>query len=173
MVRLTDLRRNLQNDGIYVSFKSHNFLKKSELFGNEILIANVGAYTGLALKMKSKQGVCTLGPNMFLVRNNYEMSNVDYVIYLINSYSIKTALDLVISSTAQPKINKDNLKSLIVPIPPKKEQEEIAVALNKKLKTINNVIDDENKRVLLLNEYRQSLISSVVIGKLRITKDMI
>ena len=173
LVRLTDLRRNLQNDGIYVSFKSHNFLKKSELFGNEILIANVGAYTGLALKMKSKQGVCTLGPNMFLVRNNYEMSNVDYVIYLINSYSIKTALDLVISSTAQPKINKDNLKSLIVPIPPKKEQEEIAVALNKKLKTINNVIDDENKRVLLLNEYRQSLISSVVIGKLRITKDMI
>lgn len=173
LIRLTDLRRNLQNNGIYVSFESHNFLKKSELFGNEILIANVGAYTGLALKMKSKQGVCTLGPNMFLVRNNYEMSNVDYVIYLINSYSIKTAFDLVISSTAQPKINKDNLKSLVVPIPPKKEQEEIAIALNKTLKTIDNVIDEENKRVFLLNEYRRSLISSVIMGKLRITKDMI
>ena len=173
LVRLTDLRRDLQNDGVFVSIESHNFLKKSELFGNEILIANVGAYTGFALKMKSKQGVCTLGPNMFLVRNNNEMSNVDYIVYLINSYAIKTALDLVISSTAQPKINKDNLKSLVVPIPPKKEQEEIAVALNETLKTIDNVIDKKNKRVLLLQEYKQSLISSAVTGKVRITENMI
>lgn len=173
LVRLTDLRKDLQNDGIYLSIESHNFLKKSELFGNEILIANVGAYTGLALKMKSKKGVFTLGPNMFLVRNNNEMSNVDYLVYLINSYSIKTAIDLVISSTAQPKINKDNLKSLVVPIPPKKEQEEIAVALNEKLKTIDNIIDRENKRVLLLQECKQSIISCAVTGKVRLKEDMI
>ena len=140
LVRLTDLRKDLQNDGIYVSEKSHKFLKKSELFGDEILIANVGAYTGFALKMPINKGVCTLGPNMYLIRNNKRNSNLDYLVYLLNAKSTQQGLDLLISSTAQPKINKDNLKSLNVPFPPKSEQDDIAKFLNEKLKLVDNLI---------------------------------
>ena len=173
LVRLTDLRMDLQNEGVYVSFDSHDFLKKSELFGNEILIANVGAYTGLAVKMKTGKGTCTLGPNMFLVKNNEKISNVDYVVYLLNSHSTKMEFDLVISSTAQPKINKDNLRGLVVPIPPKNEQEEISAALNESTKSFDCILRKKNKKISLLKEYRQSMISSVVTGKFRVTEDMI
>jgi type I restriction enzyme, S subunit len=173
LVRLTDLRKDLRNEGVYVSFSSHNFLKKSELFGNEILIANVGAYTGFSVKMKTGKGTCTLGPNMFLVRNNEEISNVDYVVYLLNSHSTKMEFDLVISSTAQPKINKDNLRGLVVPIPPENEQEEISAVLNETTKSFDCILRKKDKKILLLKEYRQSLISSVVTGKVRVTEDMV
>ncbi|MFN4151525.1 MAG: hypothetical protein ACK4IX_11325, partial [Candidatus Sericytochromatia bacterium] len=33
VIRLTDLRENMNNQGIYISEQSHKFLKKSELFG--------------------------------------------------------------------------------------------------------------------------------------------
>jgi len=173
LVRLTDLREDLTNDGIYVSLESHEFLKKSELFGKEILIANVGAYTGLAVKMKEGMGTCTLGPNMFLVRNDESISDVDYVLYLLNSTSTKTEFDLVISSTAQPKINKDNLKNLVVPIPPKNEQIEISKSLMEKTRVFEETLIKNGKKVSLLKEYRQSLISSFVTGKIRVTEDMI
>lgn len=164
LVRLTDLRKDLQNEGIYVSEKSHKFLKKSELFGDEILIANVGAYTGLALKMPSNKGICTLGPNMYLIRNNKQNSNLDYLIYLLNARSTQQGLDLVISSTAQPKINKDNLKSLYVPFPPKSEQDDIANFLNEKLNLIDKLILKEKSIIKKIVEYRKSIISLAVIG---------
>jgi type I restriction enzyme S subunit len=173
LVRLTDLRQDLQNDGIYVSEKSHNFLKKSELFGDEILIANVGAYTGFALKMPINKGVCTLGPNMYLIRNNKHNSNLDYLVYLLNAKSTQQGLDLLISSTAQPKINKDNLKSLNVPFPPKSEQDDIAKFLNKKLKLVDNLILKEKSIIKKFIEYRKSIISLAVIGDISVSNRMI
>ena len=46
LVRLTDIRTNFKNQGIYVSKYSYEFLAKSSLFGGELLLANVGAYAG-------------------------------------------------------------------------------------------------------------------------------
>ena len=173
LVRLTDLRENLLNTGIYISEEAHKFLKKSELFGNEILIANVGANTGLALKMPIHKGKCSLAPNMFLVKNNDSISEVDYLIYLLNCESIQNEFKIQITSTAQPKINKDNLKSIRVPIPPKNEQKIIANYLNEHNEKIDLIITKEAKKKSLLIEYRKSFISSVITGKIHITKDMI
>ena len=48
LVRLTDLREDLNNNGVYITEDAHKYLKKSELFGGELLLANVGAYAGFA-----------------------------------------------------------------------------------------------------------------------------
>lgn len=70
LVRLTDLRDNLENPGVYVDKESYEYLGKSKLFGNEILVANVGAYAGLFCEMPPIDMPATLGPNMFLIRTN-------------------------------------------------------------------------------------------------------
>ena len=62
LVRLTDLRENLNNEaGVYVSESAYKYLAKSSLYGNEILVANVGAYAGLFCMMPENKGICTLG----------------------------------------------------------------------------------------------------------------
>ena len=51
--------------------------------------------------------------------------------------------------------------------------EELKNKLFKTTEIIITLIDKNEQRIELLKEYRQSLISSVVTGKVRITEDMI
>ena len=168
LVRLTDLRVNLENGGIFISEDSHNFLGKSELFGGEILISCVGHHTGYVTKMLFNKGKCSLGPNMYLIRNRIESSDVDYLIYLLNSDLIQSGLKNGINKTTQEKINKDNVKDLQIVRPPLSEQQQIVEYLDEQTQKIDKTISIEEKRIELLKEYRQSLISELVTGKRKV-----
>ena len=79
----------------------------------------------------------------------------------------------MITGAAQPNFGPTHLNQVKVSIPDIKEQEEIVSYLEKRLNLITKLIKKESKKLTLINEYRQSLISSVVTGKIRITEDMI
>ena len=70
-------------------------------------------------------------------------------------------------------ISQDPIKECWVIFPPLPEQEIIVKELEKSLLKITRLSDTLNKKILLLREYRQSLISSAVTGKIRVTEDMI
>lgn len=66
------------------------------------------------------------------------------------------------------------LRDLQIVFPPDiSEQTLISQYLNKKTSQIDSLIEKEAKRIELLKEYRQSLISNVVTGKMKITEEMI
>lgn len=73
----------------------------------------------------------------------------------------------------QYNINSGLVGNKKIPIPSKVEQREIVEYLERETKIIDNSISKEEKRVELLKEYKQSLISEVVTGKKRVTEDMI
>ena len=56
-------------------------------------------------------------------------------------------------------------------IPPIHEQQQIVEYLDEQTQIIDTTITKEQKRIELLNEYRQSLISNVVTGKIKVTTD--
>ena len=70
-------------------------------------------------------------------------------------------------------MGKDDYENMKFPIPPKNEISEIEKFLENGLKNIKKIIFKNSKKIDLLQEYRQSLISSVVTGKIEITEDMI
>ena len=55
-------------------------------------------------------------------------------------------------------------------LPPVSEQIEIVRHLEFKTKGIDDLVQLEQKKIDLLKEYRQSLISEVVTGKIKVTK---
>ena len=57
-------------------------------------------------------------------------------------------------------------------VPPISEQNKIVSYLNKQTQFIDKMISIEEKRIKLLKEYGQSLISSTVMGKIRISREM-
>ena len=77
------------------------------------------------------------------------------------------------NQVTRSSLSQGLLKTCLVPIPPEREQEEISSYLTRSLEKIDLITDREIERVRLLQEYRQSLISSVVTGKVRVTEDMI
>ena len=70
-------------------------------------------------------------------------------------------------------IYEKQLRDLQIVFPEIEEQIKISDYLKKNDSLIKNMIEKETKRIELLKEYRQSLISNTVTGKIRITEDMI
>ena len=167
LIRLTDLRKGMENDGVYLSHASHIYLKKSELFGGELLMANVGAYAGFACVMPTTGYPASLGPNMFMMRLNDETS-VEYVTQLLNSPSYWGFLQSAAQASAQPKLNKENVRSIRMLCPPKEEQTAIVEHIERVGQKINAGILIKEDQIATLKEYKTSLINAAVTGKVKV-----
>jgi type I restriction enzyme S subunit len=73
---------------------------------------------------------------------------------------------------AMPKINRDTLKSSPILIPPKKEQLQIIQYLEKENASLDTLIQKIKNTIELLKEYRSSLISTTVTGKIDIREEV-
>lgn len=161
LIRLTDLRENLQNPGVYVDRDAYYYLRKSKLYGGEILIANVGAYAGLFCEMPFITGNATLAPNMFLIRvNNVMLSH--YLYYLGNASFVWEQLQQKAISSAQPKLNKTDVKTVYIPIPSIKEQKYICERLDKLFSEIEALSADIQSQIEILEQYKRSIITETV-----------
>ena len=70
-------------------------------------------------------------------------------------------------------IYEKQLREIRVPVPPLNEQFEIREKLVDFENTSTKLVDKLETKIKVLKEYRQSLISSVVTGKVRVSEDMI
>lgn len=171
LIRLIDLRQNLDNEGVYVSKSAYDYLGKSSLHGGEFLMANVGANAGFVCEMPSVNYPCTLAPNMMMAKFNENLVNNNFMIYSANSYSIQLQLlSKATQASAQPKLNKEDFKTIIFALPYIKEQEKIANFLDKKTSQFDSIISKKEALIEKLEEAKKSLISEVVTGKVKVVK---
>ncbi|WP_271252201.1 restriction endonuclease subunit S [Pseudanabaena sp. Chao 1811] len=167
LVRLTDLRHDLTNDGLYVDKNAYEFLAKTKINGGEILIANVGAYTGLVKMVPEINFKATLGPNMFLAIFSNRLFK-RFINYHLSSICCFEQFRVQMTATAQPKLNKDNFRSISIVVPPLSEQKAIADYLDKKTAQIDQIIQTINTQIEKLKELRKTLINDVVTGKIKV-----
>lgn len=128
LIRTTDLGKKLFNPERFTDEKGYKFLKKVHLKGKEILIANVGSL-GKVYRVPEYNMPMVLAPNMYLVRFNEEV-NEDFIYQYFISDFFKNSLLQKIGSTTLQAINKDNLRSIELKLPPKPEQTRIAEILS-------------------------------------------
>ena len=171
LIRLTDLRENLENSGVYVSEYSYDYLEKSSLYGGEILVANVGAYAGLFCEMPPINMPSTLGPNMFLIRTNFKMIQ-HYLYYLGNADFVWKQLVQKAMSSAQPKLNKTDVKTTYIIVPPLQEQHRIAAFLDAKCAEIDALTADIQTQIDTLEQYKRSVITETVTKGLNPNAEM-
>lgn len=168
LVRLTDLRNNFDEEkGVWVNKSSYEYLAKSELHGGELLIANVGAYSGLPWIMPNVSFRTTLAPNMFMLKLQDVIT--EYIYYLLSSSMYFAHLQMVASATAQPKLNKNNIRELNIVLPPKSEQQQIVTYLDSEMQRFGTAITNCQRQITLLQERKQIIINEVVTGKVRVS----
>lgn len=97
-----------------------------------------------------------------------ELVNLDYAFYSV--LAAKEHLLLAARGGTQPNINQDILKKLMIPIPPKAEQEEIVGYLKQKCNDIGILIAEKEALIADLESYKKALIFEVVTGKRRVTE---
>lgn len=116
LIRLTDYNNNYNSNMVYISDAAYEFLKKSRLFGDEIIISNVGANVGTVFRCPRLNKRMSLAPNAILLRSKlYE----HYLYLLFTSEYGQYLLKSIVTGSAQPKFNKTNFKSLKILIPDK------------------------------------------------------
>lgn len=78
-----------------------------------------------------------------------------------------------VSSMGRWRLPSDEFLNISIPLPPPTEQETIIQTLDNRIINNYDLCQKETHRIDLLKEYRQSLISYLVTGKVRVTEDMI
>jgi type I restriction enzyme S subunit len=164
LVRLTDLRKGLQDnsEGVWISEEAYKYLKKSSLFGGEFLIANVGAYSGLVFQMPHVDQAASLAPNMMMAKFNQGKVYNQFIFYAANSTYIQEPLKITALSSAQPKLNKDDFKSVLFILPSLEEQKTIAAFLDRKTAEIDELIAQKERLIALYEEEKTAIINEAV-----------
>ena len=161
LIRLTDYNNNFSSDMVYISDGSYNFLEKSKLFGDEIIISNVGANVGTVFRCPRLNKKMSLAPNSIMIRGGiYE----HYLyLYFTSNYG-QGLLKSIVTGSAQPKFNKTNFRSLKIKIP----REE-------KLKKFNSVYDSMHEKIinnqnenLHLASLRNTLLPKLMNGEIEV-----
>ena len=130
---------------------------------NAVIIAMYGATIGKLgipqFDFCTNQACCVLeGPSKFISER---------FIYFWLLGNKKYIIEMGVGG-GQPNINKDIVKSLKVSLPPKSIQDEIVVYLDKKVSGYDKAIKSIQESIGLLREFKSSLISNVVTGKIKI-----
>lgn len=129
--------------------------------GDLIYCRNVGV--GSAAYVSTDEPFA-MGQDVCLIRSNSE--NQRYLNYFLKSPFMRIQLQLLLVGSTFPRINVADVKSLLVVVPPLKEQAAIAEFLDQSFLDISSTEEKIYQEISLLREYRTRLIADVVTGKL-------
>ena len=159
LIRTVDLSSNdKKQPPVYISKSSYEFLSNSNLVGGEIILPNIGAVGNVYIVPKLYKHM-SLAPNAIMVKS---YGKDKYLYYYFKSKPGVDSLTLIGKSTVQDKFNKTELRSLRVLVPPVTEQVAIAAYLDTHCAKIDNLISIQQKRIALLQELKQSVITHAV-----------
>lgn len=123
---------------------------------DSIVIAMYGATIGkvgiLGIKTATNQACCVLPAN----------KNMNFKFAFYEFLACKPALLVSAIGGGQPNISQDVIRKQKIAIPPLLEPNIIATYLDKKCSEIDNVISAQQKRIALLQELKQSVITHAV-----------
>ncbi|MHA2762769.1 restriction endonuclease subunit S [Vibrio harveyi] len=149
MVRTTDLEKNNFTDGVnYISEHAYEFLTKTKVFGNELIVNKIGS-AGKVYLMPVLNRPVSLAMNQFMIRFNEELASSVFMYYLLTSKGGTQAIQKKVKGAVTKTIRKDALREIALPIPPKDKQDEFSQFIEQHKKLL-----DDNKS--LKEEYEQS-----------------
>ena len=130
MIRTTDLENNNFIQGVkYINEKAYNFLKKTKIFGGELIINKIGS-AGNVYLMPYLNIPVSLGMNQFMIRLKKDYSNIFYYKLLTTEYYtnvIKSNVQGAVTKT----ITKEAIKNIDIIIPPIELQNKFAERIEK------------------------------------------
>ncbi len=170
IVKITQLHR----DG-YLDISNCSFIDSTRLDSftdivikdNDILMCLTGGTIGKIIRVgQVKEPLLQNYRVGHFSSNNSNKITHEYVYWIMNSSVVRSQIFYHIRETGQPNIGMEDFSKMKICLPPWKEQSMISDYLDQKTQEIDQSIETEEKKIEHLKEYRQSLISNVVTGKI-------
>ncbi|MFC2119046.1 restriction endonuclease subunit S [Bacteroidota bacterium] len=150
----------------FISNEQHEiYSKKCKPMKGDIFIVKSGSTTGKSTIVETDENFNIWSP-ICIVRPNQKKIISRFIFCSVQSWYFRRFIELGWSFGTQPNIGMGVIENIRLIVPPIPEQRQIVEFLDRKTSQIDTTIQMETKKIELLIEYRQSLISEVVTGKI-------
>ena len=149
----------------FIDEETHEILKRSQLQENDILFVIAGATIGKVAILPKELTPANTNQAVSFIRLK-EGENHKFIHYWLLSSKIYDQIWFKAVQSAQPNLSMESLGNFSVPYPTLHEQELIVNFLNSKIEEFESLIAKNIDQMEKLKEYRQSLISEAVTGKI-------
>ncbi|MHB8276453.1 MAG: restriction endonuclease subunit S [Candidatus Humimicrobiaceae bacterium] len=112
------------------------------------------------------------GYHLSMIKTNNNCINSKFLFRFIQSYMVGCHFEVHTKGIIRFSLGKSVIENLFVNLPPLPEQQQIVEYINFQTQKIDTLIEKENNRIELLKEYRQSLISETVTGKIDVREEV-
>ena len=140
-----------------------NINRRSDVGKNDIIMPMIGTIGNPVIVKTDKEFSIK---NVALFKTSYNELLAKFIYYTLQSNLIKIQFDLLNRGGVQAFVSLDVLRNLLVIKMPSTELKEIVLYLENKTQEIDSLILSIRVGINKLKEYRQSLISEAVTGKI-------
>lgn len=154
------------SDPEYISWEKYYESPEIMVKIDDVIFTQRGSL-GKVCHINKSIGEATINPSMVILSiNDKDSIEPRYLYYWLISSRIKSEVELLQANTAVPMISQFQLSNFPILLPPKEEQNQIIFYIDKSLVKLKETIDRAITSIQKLKEYRQSLISEAVTGKI-------
>lgn len=116
MIRTTDLENKEYVDGCnYIDERTYNYLEKSKIYGNEVIINKIGS-AGKVYLMPNLNRPVSLGMNAFLLRFKPSVSSI-FIYFLLQTKRYEKEIQKRVKGAVTKTITKDAVRSIPINVP--------------------------------------------------------
>ena len=130
------------------------------------LIFSRNATVGEVAQVANWHPPFALGQDVCVLKKQYEWLSSDYLQAVLRSPVVMVQLDNLMIGSTFKRVNVEDIRGIIVPMPPQGEQKIIAEYLIEKTEMFNSMLEEAQNTIALLQERRSALISAAVTGKI-------
>ena len=155
----------------YIDEETNQMLKRSQLRENDILFVIAGATIGKVSVVRREHLPANTNQAVSFIRpHGKELP--EFIYHWLQSDYIQQTIWREVVQSAQPNLSMEDLGNLYIPYPSIAEQERIVDYISNKTRSIAQLLQQVYRQIELLKEYRQSLISQVVTGKIDVRDEV-
>jgi len=151
-------------------------LESTKICRNQFLFTSSGESVediGKSILYKGEEPVNVGGDALIFTLNDPEQIDPDFLSFLLNSKGCQDQKSSMSRGEIVVHIYEKQIREIRLTLPPLSEQVEIRKFLSENEKNTRDMNFRLRQKIALLKEYRSSLISSAVTGKVRVTEDML
>lgn len=146
---------------------SPNEISQYRLKKGDILVSE-GGEVGRAAMWRDDLEECYIQNSVNRLRANKKKILPEYLLYVLESYGQAKVFENTVNRVSIAHLTREKLKEYAIPLPPLEEQREIVANIQQQLQKIDKADVTLQKSIGQLEEYRSSLISNVVGGKVEV-----
>lgn len=149
----------------YINDERYDESPEIKLSIGDIIIVKDGAGIGKCARINSLPlGTATTNSSLGVITTRNRLSNL-YLYYYLQCAVFQNLIFRMINGMGVPHLTQETLRKIVIPLPSLDEQRQITEYLDSKCAEIDGAIEDKQKQLETLEDYKKTLIYEYVTGK--------